>query len=293
MNHPAQLFIDALHVEFHRIQTYALDYRWRIDDKRLPHCVFWYVETGRLHAAVNGNEYGLRPGELLFIPAGGLLSAHSISTDARIVSLNCTVTVAFMPNRPWHELIRFPVYAGPMPPEALSSLRELGELSGRSCIARTLLLHAGLIRMLGQLINRYMPAGSEQTPLAADPRVNSVIAYVTSGLSRVPDVAELAEFAQLSQSHLRKLFLRQVGLSPQQFVLRIKLEQAKRLLAESGERISDIAAGLGFRDPNYFARLFRRHTSLSPKQYRDRNRMWLGAGQSNTEGEQASGANMR
>jgi AraC-like DNA-binding protein len=65
------------------------------------------------------------------------------------------------------------------------------------------------------------------------------------------------------------------GVFPQAFVHRMKLEEAKRRLAESDARVSEIGFQLGFADANYFARLFKEKIGLTPQQYRQKYRMLL------------------
>lgn len=276
MRHPVQLFIDSLRIEFLHITTYKLDYRWRIANRSLPQCVLWHIRSGRIRVAVDDYSCEARSGGLLFLPAGSSLSAYALSTELELVSLNFAAAVGFMPNRPWNELLKFPVDLGETPAEAESLLGELLALDERQSLARSILQQAGLIRLIGLLVDRHLPASPADVPLSADPRVNQAIAYITGDSARMPSVGELADLVRLSESHLRKLFLEHVGMPPQSFILRIKMEQAKRLLAEGGERISDIADRLGFRDPNYFTRQFRQHTGMSPKRYRDQTRPWLG-----------------
>ncbi|MBD2871831.1 helix-turn-helix transcriptional regulator [Paenibacillus arenilitoris] len=278
MNHPVQLFVDSLRIEFLHIRTYELDYNWRIASVKLPQSVFWYVTGGRVHAIVDGTGYMAGAGELLHLPSGSMLSARPVTDRVTLVSLNFAAEVAFMPDRSWHELLRFPVRFrdGAVPPAVPDLLREMAATAEHGGIARSMLLRAGMIRLIGLMLDRYLEDPSGDAFLSADSRINGAVAFLAQNPGWPPSVAELAELVQLSESHLRKLFLRHVGMPPLPFIHRMKVEQAKRLLAEGGERISAVSLRLGIQDPNYFARLFKQHTGLSPKDYRERNRNWMG-----------------
>ncbi|WP_028612237.1 AraC family transcriptional regulator [Paenibacillus harenae] len=277
MNHPVQLFIDSLNIEFHHLKNYELDGNWRITGTKLQQSVFWYVTEGRVHVTLDGTGYAASAGELLHLPAGCLLTARPAAAGIKLLSLNFAAAVSFLPNRPWHELLRFPVYWGPADPAWAGLLREMNATAGQTGMARSMLLQAGIIRMVGLMIDRYMASGyaDSEAAMSADIRIHNVIAYMMQNPSRMPSVSGLAELVQLSESHLRKLFMLHIGMPPQPFIHRMKVEQAKRMLAQGSERISGIAALLGFQDPNYFARLFKQHTALSPKQFRDKHRNWM------------------
>lgn len=58
------------------------------------------------------------------------------------------------------------------------------------------------------------------------------------------------------------------NVTPAQYVARLKIHEAKRLLRETGDPIASITGRLCFRDPSYFGRFFRRHAGMSPHRYR-------------------------
>jgi AraC-like DNA-binding protein len=82
------------------------------------------------------------------------------------------------------------------------------------------------------------------------------------------DVPGLARAVNLSVSRFAHLFREQLGVSPQQFVERRRLDAACRLLELTRRSIASIAAEVGYPDPLYFSTRFRRHTGTSPSDYR-------------------------
>lgn len=69
----------------------------------------------------------------------------------------------------------------------------------------------------------------------------------------------------------RKRFKKTTGFSPKQYFLMLKIGRAKELLLRQNESIKNIANNLGFDDPYYFSRLFRRKEGVSPREYRRRH----------------------
>ncbi|WP_229669701.1 helix-turn-helix domain-containing protein [Microlunatus endophyticus] len=105
---------------------------------------------------------------------------------------------------------------------------------------------------------------------AVDERVQAALKLIADRLAGDLDVARLAAAAGLSASRFAHLFRSQLGVSPQQFVERRRLESAARLLDLDDRPIGTIAAEVGFTDPIYFSTRFRRWYGVSPRGYRDR-----------------------
>ena len=79
----------------------------------------------------------------------------------------------------------------------------------------------------------------------------------------------LARRVGMSAFHLQRLFKKYTGESPKQYLNRIRVEEAKRLLENSGRKITDICFAVGFTGLTPFNRVFRRFTGLSPRAYRN------------------------
>ena len=82
-------------------------------------------------------------------------------------------------------------------------------------------------------------------------------------------VEDIADETGHSPSHLSRLFRIELGTSIMDYLTRLRMDEAKRLLlGDDDKNIGQIAEASGYRDPNYFSRVFRRETGLSPREYR-------------------------
>jgi AraC-like DNA-binding protein len=93
--------------------------------------------------------------------------------------------------------------------------------------------------------------------------------YIKDHLEQALSLAQLAAVAQTSPAHFTRLFRHATGLAPHQYVLMCRMEQAKRLLAETDTPFGEIALQVGCADQSHFTALFRKHVALTPKAYRD------------------------
>lgn len=87
----------------------------------------------------------------------------------------------------------------------------------------------------------------------------------------LPTVQYLASQVNLSPNYLSDLLKNEVGMNAQSFIHSYIIEEAKSILLNSNYRISEIAHKLGFEYPQYFSKLFKQKTGLSPFEYRNLN----------------------
>ncbi|SDD04564.1 AraC family transcriptional regulator [Niabella drilacis] len=108
------------------------------------------------------------------------------------------------------------------------------------------------------------------TPVIKKDPINDSIAYMKAHIDQQLTVQELAGKQQLSGSHYMMLFKNKTGSSPIDYFIRLKMQYACQLLMQSGFKIGDIAAKIGYYDVFYFSRLFKKTTGYSPSEYRER-----------------------
>lgn len=141
------------------------------------------------------------------------------------------------------------------------------EISGRaihSAHALRALLYQLLVTMDRWYLRRYAGAAHDAVPDA----VSRFRALVEQDFGRVRDVAGYARRIGLSPRQLSDSCRASLGISAKTVILQRTLLEARRLLVYTDTAVSRIGARLGFDDPAYFARLFRRTTGESPSHFR-------------------------
>lgn len=78
--------------------------------------------------------------------------------------------------------------------------------------------------------------------------------------------SDLAKELAVSLRQLQRIFKEELNLSPNDFLTTLKMEEAARLLRETSLTISEVAYAVGFNDPSYFGRVFRKYFGKSPKE---------------------------
>ena len=79
---------------------------------------------------------------------------------------------------------------------------------------------------------------------------------------------QLAEAVGVTESYLSKIFHDEIGISPWEYLTRIRVNQAKSLLRDTDAPVAWVASKVGFEDPAYFSRVFRKLTGVSPQTWR-------------------------
>ncbi len=111
--------------------------------------------------------------------------------------------------------------------------------------------------------------GSEALPAHTSRLVKRSIAYLHQNYARTLSRWEIAEAVGVSEDYLSRVFSRELGISPWDYLNRYRILQAKALLRQTREIVGAIARTVGFKDQAYFSRVFRKITGLSPQAYRD------------------------
>jgi AraC-like DNA-binding protein len=138
----------------------------------------------------------------------------------------------------------------------LCSVKSAGEASYLAYHA-TMLLHDDL---LVHSDNRAENPGQ--------PEINHIIEFININLSQPLDVQKLAQEAGMSRAHFSRLFKKQTGNAPADYIMQQRMERAAKLLADSRLSVKLISHSCGFKDANYFSKVFRKTFSISPVEFR-------------------------
>ncbi len=98
--------------------------------------------------------------------------------------------------------------------------------------------------------------------------VDTAVAYLEQNFEKNLKVKDVAYTAYVSPSHLTHLFTEVTGVPLHEYLTNLRIDQACLKLRTTPQRVSEIARAVGFDDPAYFSRLFRKRTGRSPLGFR-------------------------
>lgn len=219
--------------------------------RRRGRTAFMYVAEGGFHYQFDGLELTLGRGDILYLPEGANYS-YRILGYTECVQLETHVLVDGQPaafsDRPV-KLVN-----------NLDSLRLLFNLLERD--HAPLALNSAVFSFLAALTEapNSLPAVSH--------RLLPAVRYLEAHYNDPLYMADVAALCHISQSQLRRLFQKELGISPIEYKNRLRMEKARHLLLYTYNTVSEIAASLGFDSVYVFSRIFRQYNGLSPSSFR-------------------------
>jgi AraC-like DNA-binding protein len=141
---------------------------------------------------------------------------------------------------------------------------QLGDYFNRHSPALACRVHAMLLDVVGAALE-IMPTTTAASP---DERLLPALRYMDDHVNATPSLADIAGTVHLSPEHFHRLFRRQFGATPFDYLLQRRLARAHRLLTEGVLSVKEVAIACGYDDPYYFSRVFRRQYHCTPRQIR-------------------------
>jgi AraC-like DNA-binding protein/mannose-6-phosphate isomerase-like protein (cupin superfamily) len=164
-----------------------------------------------------------------------------------------------------------PVLSGGLNPKVRSYYDQLHNCFQSEFLPELSNLEAGgWVRLLLQqfgLAKRQREIVKPASDTVIDNVMKQAIQYLTLQFTRPISIEHMSNMLGYHRTHLCKLFKQTTGLSPMQYLLKIRMERAELLLA-TPMTIDQIASSVGFGDALYFSKKFRRWRGQSPSEYR-------------------------
>ena len=108
-----------------------------------------------------------------------------------------------------------------------------------------------------------------------DPDVVAALVFIRKNIYSGITVNDVVREVSISQSSLLRLFKKHFGRTPEQEICRLRITRAKELLCNTNYTISDIAMLSGFASPEYFVKVFKLNTGMTPIQYRKKEQKFI------------------
>ncbi|WP_338552200.1 AraC family transcriptional regulator [Paenibacillus sp. KS-LC4] len=266
-NHTAVKIFDIRHM--------VMNAGERLSDYRFPASGFLYGVKGAANLRLDGHFYQSRRFYLLH-GAKGMHLGIEAQEEFEFYLLYYRAKLAFSGWREIRQLLErrspFETQYGFEPDEPLAmlalmstmnqTLRNEGSLGSVQIKG---LFYQFVHEVLGQLKTKEMASGEPDL-------VTQAIRFLHEHYQEGISLDELANRFNYSPRYLSMKFKKQTGESPIDYLIQIRIKEAKKLLLESGATLRDIAAYVGYTDEYYFSRLFKKQTGLSPARYQAKER---------------------
>lgn len=258
---------------------------WNFKNVISPFSRLYYVTEGEAHLLINERWHKLTPNHMYFVPAFTLhtnlcrglfkhyylhLYEDSLNSESLIEQLEFPVQI----DGDEYDLNLFRILcekntsmklrnADPSIYDNNTSLIECVK-QYRSLLLCDKMEDMGIIYQL--LANFVRAAKPKYT--SSDSRIINTLRHMNMNLNEEINLENIAEKSGLSRDHFIRLFKKELGCTPIQFLISKKILKAQMMLATESIPVKQVSYMLGYDDFSYFSRLFKKHTSMTPIQYR-------------------------
>lgn len=104
-------------------------------------------------------------------------------------------------------------------------------------------------------------------------RIGKAISFIENNYLNDIYIQQLAEMSFMSVRNFQRIFKDSTGLSPNEYILDLRIQNASRLLTETDSSISDISGQVGITDWFYFSKAFKKRFGISPTKYRKQHKI--------------------
>lgn len=220
--------------------------------------------AGKGSGSVEGSEWRLGPGELVFLPPG---REHHYRSDGERPWTIFWVHFQGKRARDYLGMLGMAGEVGVVKLDAPRSVTEAFEDTIRHTVhgfgeLAMLGMSTAFARLLGLVRVHQSRLGGRTR--GGELRVQNALSKMRGDLAHAWSVEELAALAGMSVPHFTDRCRQQSGMPPLALLIRLRLQKAMELLHSGTCNVSEAAQAVGYSDPFYFSRLFKRHMGVAP-----------------------------
>lgn len=270
---------------------------WVYPKATTPYCLIRYITEGNAIFEINNSVVTVHAGEVIYIPEGSLLTCYSEDELFSFYSIRFLNSIRLANHDVLRDFFSLPLVSPAVPDCIYHYFQNLYMSAFSHRIDKIFRIRGYLELIIAELVHLANPLDADGTNFSDsrdalslsnlmereyvskqrskevinDPRIQIAVNYIIANPTFQFNEKYLCKLACLSQSSLRRLFKQQTGKSPREFAKELKMIAAARQLLTTDLPIATVSTELGFEDPNYFSRAFKKTFGVSPQKYRLRS----------------------
>lgn len=265
------------------LAVHNADWNWK--NVNSPFTRLYYVTEGSAQIELPDGIYTLSPKHMYFIPA---FTIHTNICKSNFVHYYLHIYEDHYSDNDWLDHWKFPVEIEATDLD-LALFKRLCEINPHMTLQKSdpttydnnPTLMQNLIKnrqrafcdkvesrgIVFQLLSRFFKQGQSKIEME-DNRIAKTVLYIRKHLNEAIELEKLAEISCLSKDHFIRLFKKELGTTPLQYINQKKIEKAQLQLITEELAVKEIAFQLAFDDYSYFNRLLKKTTGVTPQEYR-------------------------
>ena len=157
-------------------------------------------------------------------------------------------------------------------PDLAQTINRLITVCQSTSLTKDIVADLALQELIVQITQCQNLKGIEENKLSeSNPYFTLVVELIQVNLTSKINLKVVAETVGLSMTSLYRLFKKEIGISPVEYIILERIKLAKQLLQDQSMYVKNVSYEAGFEDANYFIRAFKLHEGITPKQYQQLN----------------------
>ena len=231
--------------------------------------ILFYCVQGKGYYTLDGHTFTLNPNQYVIVPATDKPLVYWSDTEDpwSIYWVHFTSDALQAFNRAYHIVPEQGPQYIPHNEKGIRIWEEMYENLSRGSSPENLMnTNLCLYHLIATFVFSQQQNQNSSSPEKAI--IRETIDYMKNNLDKTIRIEDFADLNKYSVSHFSKLFRLTTGMSPIEYFIHLKMQKACQLLYTEDSRVKQIAALLGYDDPYYFSRLFKKYMNTSPETYR-------------------------
>lgn len=265
--------VDLLHIE--PLLTRSREYRFTIKPHRHPHMTqLFLLQQGSGMVRLDGVEHNFSAPCVIII-ASMCVHEFNWSSDIKGSVLTCSNALLQRSNATGNnQVLETQIISQPLYFDQLIHVLKIVSLEYQQA---SLSLHRDhSFEAMMQLVITWISRQTQHDPVSdhgkrKQPLLTQYQELIDEYYAEHWHVADYAKTLNVTAPHLNSICRRHANTNAQQLIHRRVILEAKRNLTYTVLTVNQVSDSLGFQDPGYFNRFFKRHTGMTPKQYRNQS----------------------
>lgn len=218
---------------------------------------------GKARFTLEETEYNLEAGKILFAGSNLHLSKEAMGTsDWRYALIHYRVmnSKIFLDSN--HQLFNIGVGKYHQIYQYMDQMKQNQEIGDKL----SLLSNKGLLYCLIQLI---IALSQEHRNQEENAQIHKFKNFIKDNLKQVITIQEIADVMEVDPKHLYYIFQKETGMCPKKYITKERMKRAKELLLDGKYNVSEVGEMVGYEDPLYFSRIFKKNMGVPPSTFRD------------------------
>ncbi|MCK0470469.1 AraC family transcriptional regulator [Halalkalibacter sp. APA_J-10(15)] len=241
-------------------------YDWNCTNRMDKQCLFQYTVAGEGELEVGGNVHHIKAGQAFLIEIPGPFSYRFPQGKQKWEYKYLSLTLNAYPL--WAPLIENGGRIINLAPDS-NVLQFWDKLFEKALTDQIKHIYDNSSYAYRFLMEVRHAVQQQSKPSSTPEPIQKCLHFIDRSFHKPIGLDEIAEAAGLSKFHLIRIFQKSIGESPINYLIKVRIKVAAQRLIENDLPIYEIANQCGFSSANYFSKVFQKHTSLTPSEFRN------------------------